>query len=361
MSSSESSRIRHHRMVAYWLLSLLVLTLVLPLIPYAIAGIDPFAGQVANPGTELWRDVRQRDGSVAGSTQVKGVDSGILINTWGEDWRKFRMQQLIPYGAALMGIVLAIILLYYLVHGPLHTHGERDDRKIQRFTVYERTTHWFTVGLFWLLGLTGLILLYGRYVLIPLLGPEGFAVTASACKEAHNLFGPIFLLAVLMMFVAFVKDNIYERGDIKWLLKGGGMLGGGHLSAGRFNAGEKIWFWIAMFGSIVLVVTGLILDFAVFGQGREVMALSHVLHGIAALLVISVSFGHTYLGSIGVPGAMGSMVDGYVDVDWARSHHDRWAEEMEAAGEVVSAEEAARRRGQSVMGPGSGSPVSGDS
>jgi len=233
MSSSKSSRIRHHRMVLYWLLSLLVLTLVLPLIPYAIAEIDPFAGQVANPGAELWRDVRQRDGSVAGSTQVKGVDTGILINTWGEDWRKFRMQQLIPYGAALMGIVLAIILLYYLVHGPLRTHGERDDRKIQRFSVYERTTHWFTVGIFWLLGLTGLILLYGRYVLTPLLGPEGFAVTASACKEAHNLFGPLFLVAILMMFMVFVKDNLYARGDMTWLLKGGGMLGGGHVSAGE--------------------------------------------------------------------------------------------------------------------------------
>ena len=361
MSSSKSSRIRHHRMVVYWLLSLLVLTLVLPLIPYAIAEIDPFAGQVANPGAELWRDVRQRDGSVAGSTQVKGVDTGILINTWGEDWRKFRMQQLIPYGAALMGIVLAIILLYYLVHGPLRTHGERDDRKIQRFSVYERTTHWFTVGIFWLLGLTGLILLYGRYVLTPLLGPEGFAVTASACKEAHNLFGPIFLLAVLMMFVAFVKDNIYERGDIKWLLKGGGMLGGGHLSAGRFNAGEKIWFWIAMLGSIVLVVTGLILDFAVFGQGREVMALSHVLHGIAALLVITVSFGHIYLGTLGVEGTLGAMTHGYVDLNWARSHHDRWAREVEEAGGVLTAEEASRLQGNLSAGQASGKPVTGES
>ena len=362
MSSSKSSRIRHHRMVVYWLLSLLVLTLVLPLIPYAIAEIDPFAGQVANPGAELWRDVRQRDRSVTGSTQVKGVETDVLINTFGGKWAMmFRPKVLIPAGAALMGIVLGAILLYYLLHGPLRTHGEPDDRKIQRFTVYERTTHWFTVGIFWVLALTGLILLYGRYVLIPLLGPEGFAVTASASKEAHNLFGPIFLVAVLMMFLAFVKDNIYERGDIKWLLKGGGMLGGGHLSAGRFNAGEKIWFWIAMLGGIVLVVTGLILDFAVFGQGRTVMAVSLLLHGIVALIVISVSFGHTYLGSVGVPGAFGSMVDGYVNVDWARSHHDRWAEEVEAAGGVLSPEEADRRRGQSVMGPGSGSPVSGDS
>ncbi|MGB5474299.1 MAG: formate dehydrogenase subunit gamma [Gammaproteobacteria bacterium] len=336
MSTNKQSRIRRHRMVAYSLLSLLVLTLVLPLIPYAVADRGDTTGKVVNPGTELWRDVRQRDRAVAGSTQVRGVDTGILINVYGEDWRVFRMQRLIPYGAALMGTVLSVILLFYLVRGPLRMQGGPAGNRIQRFTVFERTTHWFTVSVFWLLALTGLILLYGRYVLIPLLGPDGFGLTASACKEAHNLFGPMFLVAILMLFVTFVKDNIYARGDMTWLLKGGGMLGGGHVSAGRFNAGEKIWFWIAVLGGIVLCATGLILDFAVLGQGREVMALSHVLHGIVALIVISVSFGHIYLGTAGVEGTLGSMTTGYVDEAWAKSHHDRWYAEVKAsaAGQV---------------------------
>jgi hypothetical protein len=57
-------------MVAFSLLSLLVLTLVLPLIPYAVAELSGTAGKVVNPGAELWRDVRQRDRSVVGTTQV---------------------------------------------------------------------------------------------------------------------------------------------------------------------------------------------------------------------------------------------------------------------------------------------------
>ena len=333
MGTHSQSRIRHHRMVVFSLLSLLVLTLVLPLIPYAVAERGDLAGKVVNPGAELWREVRQRDRSVAGTTQVQGVDTGILINIYGEDWRRFRMQQLIPWGAALMGTVLSIILLFYLVRGPLRMQGGSTGKKIRRFTVFERTAHWFTVSLFWLLALTGLIMLYGRLVLIPLLGPDGFGLTASACKEAHNLFGPMFLVAILILFVTFVKDNIYARGDMTWLLKGGGMLGGGHVSAGRFNAGEKIWFWIATLGGMVLCVTGLILDFAVFGQGREIMALSHVLHGIVALLVITVSFGHIYLGTAGVEGTLGSMTTGDVDEAWAKSHHDRWYAEVKAAEE----------------------------
>jgi formate dehydrogenase subunit gamma len=132
-------------MVVFSLLSLLVLTLVLPLIPYAVAERGDLAGKVVNPGAELWREVRQRDRSVAGTTQVQGVDTGILINIYGEDWRRFRMQQLIPWGAALMGTVLSIILLFYLVRGPLRMQGGPTGKKIRRFTVFERTAHWFTV------------------------------------------------------------------------------------------------------------------------------------------------------------------------------------------------------------------------
>ncbi len=47
--------------------------------------------------------------------------------------------------------------------------------------------------------LTGLVLLYGRWVLIPLLGPEGFGVTAQVCKEGHNLFGLLFFVVLVLV------------------------------------------------------------------------------------------------------------------------------------------------------------------
>jgi len=338
MANRKKTGERHTRIIVWSFLSLVALTMLLPLIPYALAYVNPETGGVPNPGADLWRAVRNAN---IGNTQVQGVDSGVLINGNGETWRNFRMNQLIPVGAMAMGAVLALIVLFFLVRGPVRIQGGASGKKLRRFSVFERTTHWFTVSLFWLLALTGLILLYGRFVLIPLLGPEGFGLTASACKEAHNLFGPMFLIAILMLFVTFVKDNIYARGDMTWLLKGGGMLGGGHVSAGRFNMGEKIWFWIAIMGGLVLSVSGLILDFAVFGQGREVMEISHVLHGIAALVVITVSFGHIYLGTAGVEGTLESMTTGYVDEAWAESHHDRWYAEVKAAEAGMGEEEPA--------------------
>ena len=329
MSKKKNTRSRHARMIGRSLVWLVVLALVLPLIPYALAYKDTVPGAVPNPGTTLWEDVRQRNAPVSGQTQVGGVDAGILINPYGETWRVFRMQYLVPGGAILAGVVLALISLVFLVRGSMRIPGGESGEKLLRFTAYERIVHWFVVALFWLLGLTGLILLYGRFVLIPLLGPEGFSVTASASKEAHNLFGPLFLVAILMLLAVFIKDNLYARGDLKWLLKGGGMFGG-HASAGRFNAGVKIWFWLAVLGGIVLSVTGLILEFAILGQPRVVMGGSHALHGIAALVLIVVSFGHTYLATIGMEGSLNSMTNGYVDANWAKAHHDRWYQEMTA-------------------------------
>ncbi len=355
MNESRKRRMRDAGIVT------LLLVLILPLIPYAISAVtdsraagNVYETQVQNPAIDLWNNVRQRDVEVTGQTQVKGVDTGVLINKSGEDWRLYRMQKLAPYGAYLMGGILGLIIIFYLVRGTLRIPGGFSGKKILRFTVNERMVHWFTVVIFWLLGVTGLILLYGRMVLIPLLGPEGFSITASASKEVHNLIGPLFLVAMLALIITFIKDNFYASGDLKWLFKAGGLLGG-HVSAGRFNAGEKVWYWLASLLGLALCVTGLILDFAILGQSREIMALSHVIHTIAAMVMIAVSFGHIYLGTAGMEGSFSSMGTGYVDENWAKAHHDRWYEEVQAHSGKAPKQDAVAG---GVAATGKASPVS---
>jgi formate dehydrogenase subunit gamma len=75
-------------------------------------------------------------------------------------------------------------------------------------------------------------------------------------------------------------------------------------------------------------VTGLILDFPNWNQGRELMQQANVVHAIAAVLFMSASLGHVYLGTIGMEGAYKAMRDGYVDEEWAREHHALWYEEV---------------------------------
>lgn len=367
MASIKDKKLSRMRKTIYCCALSLLFVLAAPLIPYVIDANAELvktseADKVValqNPAINLWNEVRQRNAVTEGSSQVKGVDSGILINPAGEDWRRFRMEMLMPYGAYLMAAIIGAIVLFFLLHGKTRLPGGRTGELLHRFSLNQRTAHWFAAGIFWLLAITGLILLYGRFVLIPLLGAEGFSITASACKEMHNLIGPLFLLAVLALLVLYIKDNFFNPGDLTWIAKGGGMFGG-HVSAGRFNAGEKTWFWLVMIFGFSLCITGLILDFAVFGQSREIMALSHVIHGISALLLISVSFGHIYLGTIGVEGTLDGMTTGYVDASWAKSHHDHWYEEMSAASEEIEPAEKDIQGSSSPTTNPAASPAAGD-
>ena len=310
------------------LLLLLGCTFTLPVIPYIWASAEPAStsenADHSNPRANFWRSVRS---GMAGYSSIGGPDAGILINNQGQNWRQFRMRLLAPYGGLLMGAVLFIVAAFYAYRGSIGYPSESHVKPILRFTTYQRIVHWFTAILFWILALTGLILLYGRFILIPLLGSSGFALTASASKEAHNLFGPIFIVALILLAVEYAKDNFFSKGDASWIIKGGGLFGG-HASAGRFNCGEKIWFWLVVLLGALISVSGMILDFAVLGFSRNTLELAHVLHGIAALLLISAAFGHIYLGTIGTKGTLRGMTTGLVDANWAKRHHDQWFEEQ---------------------------------
>jgi formate dehydrogenase subunit gamma len=75
-------------------------------------------------------------------------------------------------------------------------------------------------------------------------------------------------------------------------------------------------------------ITGVILDFPIWGQSRFTMQVSHVIHAVVAVLFVTFSFGHIYMGTIGVEGAFEGMWTGYVDKGWALQHSDLWYEEV---------------------------------
>lgn len=325
----------------------LVLAFLLLMAPHAMAetaGNAP-AIQVPNPSTDLWREVRQRDGVTSGRSQIAGVESGTLINPYGETWRNFRMKQLIPYSGYLLAGMLLLLILFFLVRGKIRVKAGISNKKLFRYTLYERMIHWFIASVFLFLALTGLILLFGRSLLLPWIGSEVFSLLASASKEGHNLFGPVFAVALLLVFIRFVRRNIYQKGDLTWLLKGGGIIGKGHVPSNFFNMGEKSMFWLLVLVGAVIVGSGLILVFPVFGQARITMELSHVSHALTTLLMILVIMGHIYIGSVGMEGALDGMTTGYCDLNWAREHHAEWATLCEQEGKVITDVGVSRLRG----------------
>jgi formate dehydrogenase subunit gamma len=318
---------------------------------------DPFASIIVpNPGSELWREVRQRTGPIVGTTQASGTDAGVLINVQGQVWREFRTEQIIPYSAYALGAVLAILVAFRLIRGQMKINAGRSGKRILRFTLSQRVIHWFVGITFVILGITGVILLLGRMLIIPMIGNSAFGPIAALSKTVHDYVGPLFGISLVLMFIYYVKDNFFKLKDISWFLKGGGMFGG-HAHAGRFNGGEKVWFWISILVGLVVVVSGLILDFPIFGLDRATMELSLVVHGIAAIIVFAISFGHIYLATFGMEGALETMTTGYCDSNWAKEHHDLWYEEVKDTEEDVPPPDAGGSKGHAVNTTASPNPT----
>jgi formate dehydrogenase subunit gamma len=281
---------------------------------------------VKSPGTDLWREVRQRDANIIGLSQVKTPNAGTLIDTKGNQWREFRMEWLLPYGGYfLIGALAFLGLLFLLVRRSKIPEG-RSGKKIRRMTNMQVISHWFMVALIGFMSLTGLLLLFGRFVIIPLMGADAFSPIASASKEGHNLMGPLVVISLLLMLIYFLRYNWPAKGDLKWLFTLGGLLSKKHLEVGFFNAGEKMLFWLTIVLGIILSVSGLLLLFPYYEQTIDRTQLALLIHAIAALILIALAFGHIWM-VITVEGTVDAMKDGNVDENWAKSHHSRWYKE----------------------------------
>lgn len=283
--------------------------------------------RIKSPGTDLWRDIRTHNPDIPLRTQVKGLETGSLINVQGQAWRNFRMTQLVPYGFYLLAGVFIAIALFRLIRGKIKIKAGRSGKKISRFTPFQRFVHWTVAILFVILGITGAMLTFGRDGLVPIIGSEAFGAIAGVGKTLHDYLGPVFAVALLLMLFTFIKGNFFKWVDIKWFFKAGGMLGN-HASAGRYNGGEKAWFWLAILGGAVVVASGLVLDFPIFDQTRSDMKLAHVIHAIGGIAILAASLGHIYMGTIAMEGSFESMKTGYCDENWAKEHHDLWYEEL---------------------------------
>ena len=290
----------------------------------------PAAGSTAVPGWNnppAWDSASERPQYAS----VPGVDTNRLIQGAGREWREFRNGPVTQIGGWLLVGVLALIAIFYLIRGPLTLHGQPTGRLIERFNAVERVSHWVMAIAFVLLALSGIVILFGKHIVLPWLGYAAFSWLTILSKNVHNFVGPLFIFSLIVMVLLYVKDNVPASHDVDWLKKAGGMFGGAEVPSGKFNAGEKLWFWggMVLLGTLVSV-TGLILDFPNWAQGRQVMQQSNVIHAICAVLFMAASFGHIYLGTLGVPGAYGAMRTGYVDETWAREHHGIWFEEVKA-------------------------------
>jgi formate dehydrogenase subunit gamma len=308
---------------------------------------------VNQPGnnSEVWREVRSGQPN---STSVQGREAGVLIqsqarfpgqgvmSTAGEAWRNFRNGPITFYGGWLIVLVVMAIAAFYFTKGPLMLHDKPTGRMVERFSLLERWSHWSTAISFCVLAVSGMTILFGKHILLPVIGYTLFAWLTALSKNLHNFVAPLFIVSLVVMIVLYVKDNLPEKGDLSWFAGAFAMFWSGkHVPSGRFNAGEKAYFWIGVVAlCIALCVTGVIMLFPNFDQVRTTMQQANVIHAVCAVIMIIFATGHIYVGTIGVEGAYGNMRYGVTDETWAKEHHELWYDDVKSG--KVAAKSAAK-------------------
>ncbi|SHI04079.1 formate dehydrogenase subunit gamma [Ferrimonas marina] len=313
---------------------LLALVLMLPALALA-ADPGTVAEQAGNPSDVLWQAIQQGE---VGRTTSSVDHHGQLINTVDERLLPARSDYLAPALALALFGMIGVFILFILVNGPSKLHDGFSGKMVYRWSKADVAIHWLGAIPCLLLILTGLVLLAGRLIIEPLMGPEALASLGAIAKPVHDYMAIPFLLGWLLMSVKWAKNQIPAKYDIAWFMVVGGYINfgpfkGKHPDAGFANAGEKVWFWCFVLFGAVIAVSGVILLFPEYvNPSRSLSLLALIAHGAAAIIITAFSVVHIFMATVLSEGGMECMVSGYCDENWAIQHHNVWYDEIKADG-----------------------------
>ena len=195
--------------------------------------------------------------------------------------------------------------------------------ELLRHPTYTRFLHW-TVAIFFFAALLSGLAVYSPWTfrwLAPLFGGGPMA------RLLHPWFGAGFVVVWFFQFLNWRGLMTWTEADTKWLrgikryIKNEDRIEPEYV--GFYNGGQKLQFWEIVFGGLMLLITGLLMWFPEVA-GRIAVAISYVLHDIAALIMLGGIFIHIYLSTVGHPGTFQAMTRGVVTRAWAWTNHPAW-------------------------------------
>ncbi len=269
---------------------------------------------------------------VTGRTTIPDGKAGYLINDQNKSWAVLQGQTLHTISIwAVIGMV-AILALFYLVRGKIRVDSGLSGHKILRFNGVERFAHWTLATTFIILALTGLNLIIGKSVILPLFGEATFGTLSTWGKIAHNYLAWPFMVALVLIVLLWIVHNVPNKLDMEWIKQGGGLFKKGvHPPARKFNAGQKLIFWSVVIGGAALSYTGIMLLFPGEAGTAADWQFYQTIHALVAAALSAIVIAHIYIGSVGMEGAFDAMGSGEVDENWAKEHHSLWVEEVKSA------------------------------
>ena len=223
----------------------------------------------------------------------------------------------------------AIFFIHYKIIGPMIFSHDR--KKIYVFTVFHRMIHTIAGIAFILLIPTGLIMIFGSTF--------GGGTFVKFCKEIHAISTLIFIVSIVPMFFMWLKAMIPSSDDIKWMMILGGYLNKRKdpIPAGKFNAGQKMWFWIATLGGFVMIGTGIAMFFkdarldllaSLFISQIDFLRASVIVHNILGMAVLALFLTHVYMSVFAIKGAIHSIITGYKEEEEVEILHSTFYKKL---------------------------------
>ena len=204
-------------------------------------------------------------------------------------------------------------------------NGSDDREPILRYTFSERVMHWLAGVTYLYLLLTGLALFTPHlYWIAAVLGG------GPTSRYWHPWVGLVFIVAMIWMHAIWNSDMRTTDADRAWNREVKKYIENRDDEmppVGRFNPGQKQFYWIMLWGVILLLLSGIVMWIPEY-MPRELRSIAVTIHEIAALITIGAFIIHIYMGIFLVPGSLHAIVCGLVSRGWARSHHRLWYERV---------------------------------
>lgn len=211
--------------------------------------------------------------------------------------------------------------------------AQKSENQVEKYSKATRILHHTIMVSFVVLFLTGLVLF------IPALG---FLAQDSWTRIIHRIAAVVFIVAPVLYllikpkraFRAVKEAFTWGKEDMGWLKAAPRyyFLGDeqGMPPQGHMNSGQKLWWFIVVVFGILFILTGIVMWFLKNIAPSILLQWMVFVHDVSFIVTSAMLFVHVYLGVLHpmMKEAWRAITKGTVSVEYAKSHHGKWYEEV---------------------------------
>lgn len=275
--------------------------------------------------SQIWGEMRIQN--ILGYGQEESLKLGVLFTFLQSKYFAW------IFLAVLIGVPTVFFVHYKLVGPKVFPHSHK---KHYAFNLFHRTVHQIAAISFLVLVPTGFIIVFGDFF--------GGGTLVRMAKNLHGIFTIPFAIVVIPMALMWLKEALFNFEDVKWFMILGGYLSKEKqiINATQFNAGQKMWYWVAILGGITMILSGAMMFFLDFKMEMlhnltglsqiDLLRVAAIVHNVMGFAVVALFITHVYMPMFAIKGAVNSIITGYVEEEEVKFLHNAWYKKLKEKG-----------------------------